>query len=269
MDKIRICVTGSTGFIGTNLISYLTTNEEVEIVPFVGDIFVEEEIRKFFASNKKIDQIIHLVGGFFGDFEDLVKINVTALEKLLKIAEENGVKKIIYTSTGAVYGEPIGETSKENDNLCPNTKYGLSKKMAEAVVNFYAQNSHMIGIVLRFPNVYGPGNNKGVINNFLEGIKSNGQITINGDGTQSRNFLHVSDACQAIEKSIFYSKSDIFNISNPHKISINDVVALLKSKHQFKIKFAPSNNNLKDLLLDTTKAEKKLNFTVEKEELSV
>lgn len=260
MERLRVCVTGSNGFVGQNLTEILLKENNIEIIPFVGDLLVKEETDNFFQSHKDIDQVVHLVGGFFGSFEDLVKVNVIALGNLLEALVENKIGKIIFTSTGAVYGEPIEAESKETDPLSPNTLYGLSKKYAEECIEYYADNFDLEYVILRFPNVYGAGNNKGVIYNFVSNIKEKGEITVYGDGTQSRNFLHVSDACQAIKLAINYQKSDVFNISNSHKFSINDIVEILKQNYKFKVTHLPANNNLKDLLLNIDKASKLLEF---------
>lgn len=268
MDKkIRVCVTGSSGFIGQKLIELLSFNSNIEVIPFEGDLLIKEDIEKFFKKNENIDQIVNLVGLFFGDFENLVKINTVALSNLLEVAVKNGIKKITHTSTGAVYGEPVSLESKETDPLKPNSLYGLSKKYTEECVQYYADNFSLEYVILRFPNVYGKGNNKGVIFNFLDAIKTKGKITINGDGTQSRNFLHVSDAARAIEKAISYNKNGIFNISNPGKVTLNDLVASLKEKYQFEVEYQPADNNMKDILLDISLAKKELGFEPEVKEV--
>ena len=96
--------------------------------------------------------------------------------------------------------------------------------------------------------------------NFLKAIHTKGSITIAGDGSQSRNFLHVSDACNAIIKSVDYNENNIFNISNPVKTSIKELVTILKQYHSFDINYKDADNFLRDLLLDTSKAEKILGF---------
>lgn len=261
MEKIKICVTGHGGFIGNNLLRLLKVSNEIQIVQFVGDLSKKEDIKSFFAKNKNIKQIIHLVGAFFGEFDELFRLNVLTTHNLLSAVTQYGVEKIIFTSSGAVYGEPVGIESLENDPLKPNTDYGLAKKMAEDVV-LYFHNKHALNyVILRFPNVYGGGNKGGVIFNFSRDIKEKGEITVHGDGNQSRNFLHVSDACVAIEKSIFHEKSEIFNISNPVKTSINDLIKLFKEKYEFKIHHNKVDNNLRDLLLNIDKAKKGLGFS--------
>ena len=261
MGKINICLTGSNGFIGSHLTKILSSNNEIILTPFEGNLLIKEDIESFFDANIKIDQIIHLAGSFIGDFDELLNSNVLTTQNLLDVAEKNKVNKIIYASTGAVYGEPIMQESVEDDPLKPNTLYGLSKMYAEDCIKYYANNFNIEFVILRFPNVYGENNKKGVIYNFLDDIKTKQEITIYGTGTQSRNFLHVIDACQAIEKAIYYDKSDIFNISNSIKTSINDVVSILKCKFQFNVAYRPQNNNLKDLLLCVDKAKKELHFS--------
>ncbi|MEK9155705.1 MAG: NAD(P)-dependent oxidoreductase [Patescibacteria group bacterium] len=269
MERLRVCITGSNGFIGRNLVQRLDSNPKIEVIPFAGDLLKKDDAVKFFVKNKDINQIIHLVGLFAGSFEDLVRVNVVTLANLLWAAPQNNIKKIILTSTGAVYGEPLAGESKEDDQLRPNTYYGLSKKYAEEYLLYHHHNSGIEYVILRFPNVYGPENDKGVIHNFISDIKERGEVTINGDGTQSRNFLHVSDACLAIEKSLHYDGSGIFNISNPVKVSINDLIGILKKKYRFTVKCAPTNNNLRDLLLDVSKAKQMLGFEAEQKELSL
>ena len=115
--------------------------------------------------------------------------------------------------------------------------------------------------------VYGENNDKGVIYHFVNDIKKKGYITIAGDGNQSRNFLHITDACIAIEKALLYNKTNVFNIANTQKLTVNDVVAKLQAKYTFTIKHKSNDNDLKDLLLDTIKAQSELGFTANVNEL--
>jgi len=265
----KICITGGNGFIGKNLNRLLAENKKLKIINFKGDLLKRKDVKSFFKKNKGIDQIVHLVGLFSGEIEDLLAVNVEALAVLLDVAVQNSVKKVVYTSTGAVYGEPIRNTSSENDLLAPNTNYSMTKKLAEDVIMYFHGNYGLDYVILRFPNVYGPNNNKGVIQAFKDNIKNKGEITIFGDGKQSRNFLHVEDACNAIKKSIYYNNTDIFNISNPKKVSINDLVKIFQQKYDFKIKHCPPDNDLKDLLLNIIKAEKKLKFQPKHKEVKI
>jgi len=269
VGRLKICITGHSGFIGTHLKKYLSENKKLSTVPFEGDLLNKKDIELFFKKHKDIDQIIHLVGRFYGDFEDLYKANVLTTFNLLETISSINIQKVIYASSGAIYGEPLKKESFETDQVYPNTVYGLTKLYSEECIKYFSNISDTKYILLRFPNVYGEGNNKGVVFNLLNDIKTKGKITVYGDGNQSRNFLHVSDACRAIEKSIFYKKSNVFNISNPKKVRINDIIKILQKKYDFKIEYKEDNNYLRNLLLNTDKAKKELKFVPKVKELKI
>lgn len=267
--KQKICITGDSGFFGRNLTNELSSVRSLELIRFHGDLLKKSDIEDYFNNHGDIDQIVHLVGLFSGSFEKLISINVIALANLLEVALSYGVKKIIFTSSGAVYGESPSCGSKETDELKPNTAYGLSKKMAEDVLHFYYRYENLKVIVLRFPNVYGPGSDKGVIYSFLRDIEEKKQVTIYGDGSQCRNFLHIKDACKALNLAISYTGSGVFNITNPKKVSINELIDTLKNKYcyEFVTKYEPSNNKLANLLLDSSLAKRELGFEAEFEDI--
>lgn len=258
MAKLKnVGITGSSGFIGSHLTRYLA-QKNIPFACFSGNALRVRDVERFFLDNK-ISQVVFLIGTFDLPFENQLKINVLTLQKFLEVGMQYGLKKIIFTSSGAVYGEPKKGESSENDPLEPNTLYGLSKLLAEDCILYYARNNSLRFVILRFPNVYGE-NNKGVISKFLSDIKKYKKITIAGNGTQKRNFLHVKDACIAIGKALQYRKSDIFNISNPTKILINELAEKLKGKYNFSIQYKPKDNSPDNILLNIEKAKKLLCF---------
>lgn len=264
----RIGITGSTGFIGSNLTAYFK-EQGIKYIPFKGTLLDVKDIEEYFKKYK-INQVVHLVGAFNGTFEELIKTNLLTTQNLLEVGIKQGLKKIIYTSSGAVYGEPLHETgSKETDALKPNTLYGLSKMLTEECIEFYLREVKITAVILRFSNVYGPGQKVGVVADFLRDIKNKGEITIAGDGTQSRSFLHITDACSAIEKSLFLNQSHKLNISNPIKFSINQVANEFSKKYKFKTKYAKQNNMLKDLFLNIHKSKDIINFLPDYKDLSI
>jgi|GEM_PF-1224227 len=264
MAKIKVGIFGASGFIGSHLIAGLKNNNNFDIVVFDGNLFNVDDIKTFFDSNKDINQLINLVGVFFGDFEKLFSVNVNTLYNLLSIASEYNIKKVIYLSSGAVYGEPINEKSKEDDELFPNTLYGLSKMYGEECLKYYSRLYSFDFIILRLPNVYGENNNKGVIYNFLDSIKRANKIIILGDGEQKRNFLHVSDATRAIIYSIDFKKGNqTFNIADNEVFSLNDLAHIMKESGLiFKIEYRPADvsNSLQLLSENIYKADKLLNW---------
>lgn len=262
--KIKICITGGGGFIGTHLVKKLREKDNVEVVLFEGDLLKKEDIENFFNAHKDISKIIHLAGGFLGDFGKLFSINVLTTNNLLEEAVKFNIKKIIFTSTGAVYGEPLNGISNENDKLKPNTMYGLTKMYAEECIHYYAENFDMKYVILRFSNVYGPGNEKGVIYNFLKSIKENGKVTIFGTGAQKRNFLFVDDAVEAICSVLGYNGGNsTFNIADNKVYDLKEVVVILKNFDlNFTVEYEPGDksNTLQVLSEDISKAKEVINW---------
>jgi UDP-glucose 4-epimerase len=261
---MKIGIIGASGFIGGHLMERLKETSGWEAVMFNGDLLNISDIEKFFEGNKGMDQLVNLAGIFFGDFETLLSINVIAFNNLLSIAVKHGIKKVIYASTGAVYGEPIRERSKEDDVLCPNTLYGLSKMYGEKCLEYYSQLHRFNFVILRFSNVYGPSNAKGVIYSFLDSIKKENKLIIFGDGEQRRNFLHISDAVGAIISSLGYGgKSQIFNIADKDIYSLNDLVDIIRTAglgFNVEYKLADTSNSLQSLSEDISMAMEILNW---------
>lgn len=256
--KAKIGVTGCNGFVGKQLVTHLN-GEKIDYVCFKGDLLNKKDVKDFFDKNT-ITTVIHLVGVFNPPFDNLISKNVYTTQNLLEIGCRKSLKKIIYSSTGAVYGKPLNSESFEDDILLPNTLYGLSKMYAEECIKYYAGTKQLEYVLLRFSSIYGDGNTKGVIYNFLSAIQRGEDVIIEGDGEQSRNFLHIEDACQAILSSINYDSSTILNISNPEKITINNIIHILEKKYNFNKNYRKSNNNLRNLLLNTDKSKKVLGF---------
>lgn len=264
---MKVFVTGADGFIGSHLIHLLKSNNH-EAIAFQGDMLDEERVQKQLAENSDIEAVVHLAGLAMGtELEPLVHANVLTTANLLKYLPPSK-PKFVLASTVAVYGQPIGDKSVETDPTQPNSIYGLSKFYAEELVRTYQRINDFCAIILRFSPVYGPGNQKGVIYAFTKAIQEKGEITVNGDGTQKRNYLHVEDACNAILKSLEFSKSDVFNISSPAEVSVNDIVNLLKTKYEFTVKNQPIEST-KDLLLSVDKAREVLGFEAQKKELEI
>lgn len=264
---MKVLVTGASGFIGSHLSQLLEKNGHLPI-PFTGDLLDPQNVKQQLSGLEDIDAVVHLAGAAMGiELKALIDANVIATDNLLNHYPSSN-PKLILASSAAVYGQPISEQSLETDPTQPNSPYGLSKLFAEELVKYHKSAKKFTAITLRFSPVYGPGNNKGVIYAFQKAIDEKGEITINGDGTQKRNYLHVDDACQAILKAISYPSSDVFNISSPAVVSVNDIVDKLRGNHVFEVKHQPIEPT-KDLLLSVEKARKVLQFEAERRDLEI
>lgn len=258
LELKNIAITGYRWFIGTHLCKSLESHG-INHIPFSWDLLNKEEVRLFFETHR-VDQIIHLVGRFEEPFDMQMRLNIETTSNLLEVGVPLGLKKIIFTSTGAVYGEPLRDESYESDRCSPNTLYGVSKRCTEELVEFYSKYHWVTGIILRFPAVYGEWNTKWVIYQMKRSILSKKEVAIYGDGLQARNFLHVYDAVQALELALSYNESNTFNISNPSRVTIQNLVDEYTKIYDFTVNYQPANNNLKDLSLNIDKAKKELHF---------
>ncbi len=131
-------------------------------------------------------------------------VNILGSLNVLKVAVEHGVRKVIYISTGgAVYGEPEYLPVDEDHPIHPLCEYGASKHAVEHYLYMYAENYDLDYTVLRYPNVYGPRQDPhgeaGVVAIFSQKMLKGETCTINGDGTQERDFLYVADCARANE----------------------------------------------------------------------
>ncbi|MFA5009127.1 MAG: NAD(P)-dependent oxidoreductase [Candidatus Paceibacterota bacterium] len=221
---MNIGITGSGGFIGSAVYNRLISDSDFNVKTFEGDILNIDKLNLFISG---CDVVIHLAGVFSNDFEQLFNVNFKGTRNVVEVCKKYNIKKLVFSSTGAVYGEPLnGVSSFEFDLLSPNTLYGLSKFYAEEYIRFSGINC----TILRFSNVYGPNNNKGVLYNFLDSIKNNGKAIIFGDGNQKRNFLYIDDAVDAIYKVLRYDgKFKIFNIADSELYTLNNVLRKIKN----------------------------------------
>lgn len=265
----KIGITGINGFIGSNFSALLDRNN-LDYSSFEGDLLNHNDIDSWFQE-KQIDVVVHLAGLAGGeDLGILLKSNAITTANLLASGTKYGMKRIIFISTGAVYADSV-LIHKESDPLIPNTEYGFSKKMAEDIIIFYNRIKNINYVILRFPSVYGNGNNKGVIYNFLKGIKDDGEIFISGDGEQVRDFLHVTDACSAILKAIEIERCVVLNVSSKVSYSLNQLVKVFQEKYNFKVRHNRSliKNNLQHVKLDYSRASSILDYKPEVNELDL
>ncbi len=262
-----IGITGARGFVGKNLIKAFEENN-IKFVCFENNILNKNSLENFFIKNKP-SIIIHLAGAFDPPFENQINGNLITTGNILEIGSKYGLKKIIYASSYAVYGDVKKKPFVETDKLNPITSYGLSKVFAEKCIDFYSKQMKISSIILRFSNIYGNNNSKGVIYNFIEGIKNNKKIIINGDGNQSRNFLHIDDACLAIIKAINYKKSDIFNVGPSKGITLNQLAKELAKKYTFEVEYIKFENKQESLLIDSKRAYKHLKFVPKFEQIQI
>jgi len=240
---MRIVLTGSQGFIGQHTAKKLhelghevigiddfSRSERTSNFPYLkafyeGDCFYLDNILE---KEPNIDLIIHLAADLNSEsHESSLWKNTLKLARMLDAMERRGIPKIICASSAGVYGETIGDVSIEEDELLPVTMYGASK----AAMEMFLSASRLKTAVLRFSNVYGPGQNTagglGIVTIIKERLEKNLPIEIY-NGTQTRDFIHVSDVVEGIIQAI--DLEGTYNVSTGVETSINEVLSLLQ-KH--------------------------------------
>ena len=244
---MRYVVTGGAGFIGSHIteklversdivtvIDNMNTGKEKNLESVKGKInFIKGDILDVDLLEdltKDVDGVFHQaalasVQDSFDKPDEYHNVNVNGTENILKLSKKYGFK-VVYASSSSVYGNPTRIPIKESDEKIPINPYAETKlKKEELAIRYSEMGVKVIG--LRYFNVFGKGQSKeyaGVLKLFLERIRDELSPKINGDGTQFRDFVHVSDVVNA---NIMSMDSDIdyrfFNVGTNTSITILDV----------------------------------------------
>jgi UDP-glucose 4-epimerase len=266
----NILITGGNGFIGINLANQLNKNNYVKIYDIKGG----KDIKNFKLLTKElrdVDIVFHFAALISVEEStrkplEYIETNIIGSYNVLKAALDNGVKKVIFSSSAAVYGDSPRNPKKELMPLIPKSPYAFSKVAVEKFMEIF-RNNGLNTISLRFFNVYGPGQKlnssySSVIPIFIKRALKNEDLIIYGSGKQTRDFIYVDDvtnACiLAAEKG-----SEIFNIGSGTPTSINELSNLIIEITNSKSKIKNDKQREGDIvhsLADITKAKKYLGF---------
>lgn len=264
---MKILVTGGAGFIGShltdkliqqghvvsiidNLSSGKKNNINKKSVFFNLDIKslslgliikkINPEVVFHFAAQTSISRSMQAP---MQDFET----NLIATQNLINAIIQTQVKKIVFASSGAVYGERIRFPIKESDNKNPFSTYGISKLASEYLFNSLSKQRKIGCTTLRFSNVYGPRQDSsgegGVVSIFINSILREKDITIYNNGNQTRDFIYVKDVVAACLKCLEHDISDIFNVSTSKETKILSIGSILEDLFETKINFKFQKRN--------------------------
>ena len=251
---MRTLVTGGAGFIGSHIVdAFIQAGHQVAVIDnlhtgklanlnpratfYKVDLRDAEGLARVFDIEKP-EAISHQaaladVRGSLLDPAAYAEVNIIGSIHLLELARRNGVRKVVYASTGgAVYGEPEYVPVTEAHPVNPLDAYGASKHTVEHYLFLYKHNYDLNWVALRYPNVYGPRQDTmgeaGVVAIFSGRMLTGQPCTINGDGLQQRDFVYVGDIARANLLAIEHG-SGIYNIGSGIPTDINTVFSLLKA----------------------------------------
>ena len=267
MQKVA-AVTGSKGFIGSHLTKTLINEGwEVRVVDLPEqDIRDTEALKKVFRG---VNHVFHLaaqprVQESIDKPAETHDSNVNGTLSVLIAARDMGVKRVIFSSSAAVYGDQKHMPLQEDMSATPKSPYGLHKQVGELYGRLFAELYGLPTVSLRYFNVYGSGiDPRGpyalAIGKFLQRRREGKPLTITGDGRQTRDFVHVSDVVRAnivAAKSKKVGKGEVINIGSGRKTSINEIARLIGGpKKYIKPRLEPRHS-----LADITRAKKLLGW---------
>lgn len=261
-ERKRLLITGGCGFIGSHFIREILKRPEVsvlnvdvltyagnennltDVVNKYGDRYqhhrinicdieaVEQAVDVF-----KPDTVIHFaaeshVDRSYFDAHDFIQTNIEGTRVLLEAARKAGDVRFVHISTDEIYGDvEEGEFSTEDSHIKPSNLYAASKAGADLLVQSFIRTHSFPGVIVRGSNNYGTYQYPEklipmVITNLLEGVP----ISLHGDGTHQRAWLHVKDFCSAITKVMDFAPNDtIWNVSGENKTNKEVITAVAEA----------------------------------------
>ncbi len=284
---MKIAVTGGSGFIGLHLIKKLVSegNEVLSLdksvksnnlTEFQDTVFVECDILdsdKLVKETTGIDCVIHLAGlsspnKSIHNPHEHNRVNIDGTVNVLEACRINDIKKFVFASSSAVYGNKSSIPQTEDAQVFPSNPYGLSKVAGEKYCSIYSENFGLETVSLRPFNVYGPGQRttSGVVAAFMEKIVLKQQPVIFGAGDYLRDFTFVEDVAEAFFLSTKNSKkanARTINIGSGKNYSIYDLLQKIEEISETKIEPLKKESLLGDVkqtLPDITLAKELLGW---------
>ena len=285
MKNKNILITGGAGFIGSHIANKLMDDNDITIIDNLstGNIknlktpehenlnFIKGDICNFNLDDltSNIDYIFHLAAMASVPLSverpvECNEINLNATVKLLKSATNNDVKKIVFSSSSAVYGENKNMPLKESEPPMPTSPYAASKAGCELYLKSFYESHGLNYTALRYFNIFGPKQDRNsqyaaVIPNFISSLLEGKQAEIYGDGEQTRDFVYVGDAVTANIAACESDYNGIINVASGKKLSINRLYEIIKDTlcSDLEPKYLPERpGDIKHSLADISNMEK-------------
>jgi nucleoside-diphosphate-sugar epimerase len=289
----KYLVTGGAGFLGSNVVdALLAAGDKVtvyddfstgakrnvldwnpkDVKVIEGDVRDDKSLKK---AAKGCDYVLHFaavssVVKSVDDPETTLHVNLLGTMNALLAAREAKVKRLIFASSAAVYGESPVLPKEENMLPVPFSPYGASKLAGEELCRVFYATYRLETVCLRFFNLYGPrqdaqGEYGGVVARFIHSLLSGKVPTVHGDGKQSRDFTYVSDAVEAVRLACTAPKAEgeAFNIGTGSRVTVSGLLNLLGALLERELTptyVDPRAADIRHSLAEVTKAQEVLGY---------
>jgi len=289
---MNILLTGGSGFIGSHLSNELLKDDKNKLIIvdnlLTGNLeniqnlldsknvtFIQHDVQDHIEIDEKLDYVLHLASAaspvaYTENPINTLKAGSLGTINTLGLARKHNAEYFL-ASTSEVYGDPLISPQNEEywGNVNPNgerSMYDEAKRFAEAATATYARSYNLKTKIIRIFNTYGPNmqlNDGRVVTNLIVQALNNEDLTIYGDGTQTRSFSYVSDTVAGIIAMMNSRHYEVFNIGNPYEMTVEElaetILELTDSKSKMIYKPLP-NDDPKQRRPDITKAKDKLNW---------
>jgi UDP-glucose 4-epimerase len=251
---MKFLVTGGAGFLGSTLANRLAdAGHDVHVLDDLSNgrrdylnaavTFSEGDVDNvplLWSLLQEVDCVYHLaarvsVAQSLLHPRDYNRVNVGGAVSLMEAMRDTGVRRVVFTSSGAVYGQQPEQPVHESDPPRPDSPYAVSKWAAEQYIHTIGQLWGIETVALRIFNAYGPRqslpvSHAPVIPRFLQQILTGGSLVVFGDGRQTRDFVYVDDVVAALVTAATAKQINrqVINIGSGVETSINDLVATIE-----------------------------------------
>lgn len=297
ISKFSFLITGGAGFIGSNLVEYLlkygakkvkvldnlSTGYLSNLSEFKNNVnfeFIEGDIRDLSTCRnacENIDYVSHhaALGSVPRSINDPIatnEVNINGFLNMLVAVRDNKCKRFVYAASSSTYGDSVELPKIENRIGKPLSPYAVTKYVNELYADIFARLYGVEVIGLRYFNIFGPKQNPqgayaAVIPLFMEAIQKGESPSINGDGTQSRDFTFVENAVQANIKSLLTNNVDainqVYNIAVGDRTTLTELYQIIKDLAHSDVPVIYKSQRIGDIqhsLADIFKAKTMLDY---------
>lgn len=246
---MNIIVTGGAGFLGTHLcralskvghsLKVIDLRENSEFETIIADVRDSDKMKELITDAEVVFHLASLIeaGESVEKPDKYIDYNINGTLSVLEAMRLNGVKTFIFSSSAAIYGEPLQVPIKEDDRAIPINPYGMTKLAMEGLLRSYVEAHGFTGVALRYFNLYGPGEHHQpethAMPRFIEQVYKGEEVTVWGDGSHQRDYVYIEDIIDAHLKTLDLIQQQpqqyhYMNLSTEKPSSVIEVIKIIE-----------------------------------------